>query len=216
MELYKDSNLAFSEEVSIKIASELEAKFHGSFIVSDVKCGVTQLKLVKHTFHPSFLEDVRQSKSIDDIAKLVSKYGTHVYSTTTLGGKLRKIMVVKKQLEREEQKLEDNASLSLKEFVSGATYEFQTKDGTVSFRKPVIFYGGSPVSFNPDRLSTLRDWVDTLDSLPVPIDYTLTPVHDIIPASWVINLSNGTAVKLRLAWIEGVTHYVQQHKKKSS
>lgn len=56
-----------------------------------------------------------------------------------------------------------------------------------SFRSSVITYGGPPGAFGPQTSgspTSFSTWASSVDLLPVPIEYTLKPISDIIPRSW--------------------------------
>lgn len=49
-------------------------------------------------------------------------------------------------------------------------------------------YGGAPGAYGPAEdsgPSSFGDWAATVDLLPVPIDYKLAAVGDIIPKEWI-------------------------------
>ncbi len=219
--LYKgDASVAFSGEKSVKTASELEQKTEGSIVVSEVKCATSRVKLAKHTFHPAFLVDLRKAKTDTDLVNLVKKYGTHVYSSAVLGGKLRQVTTLKKEFQssKTKQELEESAALSLSASVSGPAFsasgsfsgsidtststESQASYEKSSFRSNVITYGGPPGSFGPtssDAPSNFGDWASAIDLLPVPIDYTLQPIYDIIPEQWIMKF-DGVDTPARDLW----------------
>lgn len=123
--VYKGSgSISFSAERSVKTASEIEKRTSGSIIVSEVQCATTRVKLAKKTFHPAFLEDLRKAKTINEWKNLVTKYGTHVYSSAVLGGKLRQITTLSKEFQssKTSQELEEHAALSLSASVSGPAF----------------------------------------------------------------------------------------------
>ncbi len=188
--------------------------------MSEVKCATSRVKLAKHTFHPAFLDDLRKAKTDSDLVNLVKKCGTHVYSSAILGGKVRQVTTLKKEFQssKTKQELEESAALSLSASVSGPAFstsgsfsgsvdtstsrEVQSSYERSSFRSSVITYGGPPGSFGPttsDAPSNFGHWASAIDLLPVPIDYTLQPIYDIIPEQWMMTF-NGKNTSVRDLW----------------
>lgn len=61
----------------------------------------------------------------------------------------------------------------------------------------VFFYlqfysrGGAPGSYSPKFESTsptsFGDWASSVDLLPVPVEYQLMPIYEIIPSTWKVD-----------------------------
>lgn len=65
-------------------------------------------------------------------------------------------------------------------------------------------------SFGPGSQSdnSWGAWAQTVDLLPVPIDYELKRIHDIIPPSWATR----SGANVASLWKEGESlHYKKQH-----
>lgn len=226
--LYSGSgSLAFSGSRAVKSALELETKSSGAVIISEIKCATSQVKIAKYNFHPSFLEELAKVRNVTQMVALVKKYGSHIYSSAILGGKLQQITTMSKtfQSSKTQKELEEHAELSLSASVSGPAFsgsgsfsgsvdsttseESQRSYEGSSFRSSVITYGGPPGSFGPttsDAPSNFGDWASSIDLLPVPIDYTLKPIYDAIPDTWTIEYKDVTGTtsttSVRNAWIE--------------
>lgn len=215
--------MAFSGSRAVKSALELETKTSGAVIKSTIQCATSQVKVAKYTFHPIFLEAVAKAKSISNIQSIIQKYGSHVYSSAILGGKLEQITTTSKAFRssKTEHELEEHASLSLSASVSGPAFSGSgTFSGSVdstttgqsqndyqeeTSRSTIITHGGPPGSFGPttsDAPSNFGDWASAVDLLPVPINYSLIPMYDAIPNTWTVKFSNGTEVNVRNAFIE--------------
>lgn len=57
------------------------------------------LTLLQVKFHPIFIKDVSQATTVDEMAVLVKKYGTHYYKSALMGGQLSQITVVDSSFE---------------------------------------------------------------------------------------------------------------------
>lgn len=192
-------------------------------IKSTIQCATSQVKVNQYNFHPTFLEAVAKAKNLADIQKIIRKYGSHVYSSAVLGGKLEQLTTTSKTFRssKTQREIEEHASLSLSASVSGPAYsgsgsfsgsvdsatsgESQSTYEKSTFRSSVMTYGGPPGSFGPttsDAPSNFGDWASSVDLLPVPINYTLIPIYDALPNTWTVKFSNGTEVNVRKAFIE--------------
>jgi hypothetical protein len=160
----------------------------------------------KYTFHPVFLTDLSQVASLNDVLRLFNKYGTHYYKKASLGGKLKQITSVDDTFEKSstEQEMSEQSRLQFSAGVSGldifsasfsssyslqeeSSFEQQREFQTSTSRSRIITYGGAPGSFGPssnEAPSNFGDWAATVDLLPVPVQYELGRIDEIIPDTW--------------------------------
>jgi hypothetical protein len=171
-----------------------------------VDCISSNAEMKKYTFHPVFLTDLSQVASLNDVLRLFNKYGTHYYKKASLGGKLKQITSVDDTFEKSstEQEMSEQSRLQFSAGVSGldifsasfsssyslqeeSSFEQQREFQTSTSRSRIITYGGAPGSFGPssnEAPSNFGDWAATVDLLPVPVQYELGRIDEIIPDTW--------------------------------
>lgn len=138
---------------------------------------------------------------------LLYKYGTHFYDYVSLGGKLKQIKLTEKSYANSKTSSElsksaqwsFSASVTLGAFAPSADYsqtnevdttsEEQEEFENSSVSSQIITVGGAPGSFGPqdeytDVPTNFGDWAQTVDLLPVPVDYQLRRIATIIPKAW--------------------------------
>ncbi|KYQ92323.1 hypothetical protein DLAC_06286 [Tieghemostelium lacteum] len=205
------ANAAYQEETSVKTARELESRRSGSISSTESKCLTSKVELVKNTFHPVFMQDIGSVNNETEMYEYLLKYGTYYYKTAIMGGKLTQVSVVDSSFESSstssemEQHTKLSFGASVKAPMFNAKFDYaQSDDYQVSFssqkeyeskssRSTLITYGGAPASFNPsgDSVSDYESWAQTVDLYPVPIDYKLDRIYNIIPKDW--KSKNGSA-----------------------
>ncbi|KYQ91948.1 hypothetical protein DLAC_07189 [Tieghemostelium lacteum] len=198
------ANAAFQEEISVKTARELESKRSGSLVSTEVKCLSSKVELVKNTFHPVFLQDIGSANDALEMLPFLYKYGTYYLKSAVMGGKLTQVSVMDSSFESstQSQELEQHSKLSfggsIKAPMFKSSFDYkESNDYQVSFsshteyeqkssRSTLITYGGAPASFNPSGDSTANydEWAGSVDLLPVPIDFKLARIYDLIPKDW--------------------------------
>jgi hypothetical protein len=199
---------AFTQEKSVEQARELETKQTGSLLTTEVTCSTSKVQVNSYTFHPGFLKDLASVTDKVSMIAMMKKYGTYFYDNVVLGGKLKQVTILDQNFEsqRSKDELVQNAQKSFSGTISAPMFsasgsydesidssiksDQQSKFETSSQRTTVITYGGPPGSFGPalsNAPTNFGDWARSVDKLPVPIDYELRPISDIIPKSWRIN-----------------------------
>eukprot|EP01132_Coremiostelium_polycephalum_P009062 gene9062-11100_t len=195
---------SFSQEKSVKTASKVSSERKGSLIESNIMCSISQVTLNEHVFSPNFLQDISKAETIREYISLIQKYGTHYYSSATLGGNLRQITVTSESTDSTERKnsvskkvaKEMSAKVSSPVFGVSGSYsdskDADTNEESMSeFRKKtsktnLLIYGGQPGAYSPSYSDTnlFGNWADSIDQLPIPIKYKLEPIRAIIPNTW--------------------------------
>lgn len=224
------ASLAFSYEKSTQRARELETKASGSLVVTEVNCETSKVQLAKYTFHPGFLSDLANANSSAALLRVIEKYGTHFYDHAVLGGRLRQVTTMSSgsRNSKTKEEINEQASLSFSASVSVPVFsasgsvslsgsidsssnsEDQSEYESNSFRSSVITYGGPPGSFGPttsDAPSNFGDWASNIDLLPVPIDFRLREIADIIPSSWTI-MFEGSEQFAKTKWQDTITEFL--------
>eukprot|EP01132_Coremiostelium_polycephalum_P003336 gene3336-4182_t len=209
------ANAAFSQEVSVKNAREIETKRSGSISKSEVSCLTSKIEIIKNTFHPNFLKDIGGVGDVNDMVEILKKYGTYYFRTVTMGGRLTQITSMDYSFESDKTSSEIEESqkisfgMSIKAPMFSASGDFsESKDSQVTSeqqktyenstsRSSIITYGGAVGSFNPGDDSAPAEytqWARSVDLLPVPLDYKLSPILSIIPETWK-NIHQNVSIK---------------------
>lgn len=222
------ASFAYSQEKSVKQSRQMEQKDSGSLIITELICATSKVQMTKYTFHPNFLAELAKVNTSDDVVAMIDKYGTHFYQQAVLGGKLRQVTSVSKSYSSSKTKseLEQNSQLSFGASVTSPVFSVsgdfsdsidtsvsaseQQSFESSSTHSTVITYGGPPGSFGPsssEAPTNFGDWASSVDLLPVPIDYTLKKISEIIPSLW--KSINGSS--LQDLWKQGETIWKQKH-----
>jgi hypothetical protein len=222
------ASFAYSQEKSAKQSRQMEQKDSGSLIITELICATSKDQMTKYTFHPNFLAELAKVNTSDDVVAMIDKYGTHFYQQAVLGGKLRQVTSVSKSYSSSKTKseLEQNSQLSFGASVTSPVFSVsgdfsdsidtsvsaseQQSFESSSTHSTVIPYGGPPGSFGPsssEAPTNFGDWASSVDLLPVPIDYTLKKISEIIPSLW--KSINGSS--LQDLWKQGETVWKQKH-----
>jgi len=203
--------VAYTQEKSVAQSRELETRQTGSLLTTEVKCSTSKVQVNSYTFHPGFLKDLAAVTDNTTMMALMKKYGTYFYDNVVLGGKLKQVTILDQNFEsqRSRNELVQNAQKSFSGTVSAPMFsgsggydssidssidsDHQSKFESSSQRTTVITYGGPPGSFGPalsNAPTNFGDWARSVDKLPVPIEYELRPISDIISNAWHINYYN--------------------------
>ncbi|KYQ91949.1 hypothetical protein DLAC_07190 [Tieghemostelium lacteum] len=223
------SKATYATEKSVSSSRDIGTIEKGSFFKTDAKCLVSKVQIHKYTFHPNFLYDISLVNTTLDMLAIINKYGSHYYKSVSLGGKLSQITVVseKTRNEFESSEMKESIKLSFSASVSSpiggvrGSYS-QSLDNEVSTTRQseftsktkktsIIVYGGAPGSYGPSdtpesTISSFGAWASSVDQIPVPIDYQLSAIGNIIPKTWVTR--NGT--QIRAIWYEAELKYYEQ------
>ncbi|EFA79382.1 hypothetical protein PPL_07800 [Heterostelium album PN500] len=203
--------LAFSLDVGVQFAGGFDSTVSGSIASTKFKCEIYKVHNNDPKFHPKFIQDISKVESVDDMMKYVKKYGIFYKETATLGGTLEQISKVSQVnfASRSSNSLDINLALSFAAQASGfgmkgggnlaASLTASTSEAkqngfekTSSFSR-IIVKGGSPGSYGSNVANPIQSWAENLDLLPMPIDYKVKYVVDLIPDSWFI--ASGLNVK---------------------
>jgi hypothetical protein len=203
----------------------MTTKRTGSLFMVETECSATQVAMLKHSFHPQFLGDLRLIRSANDAALLMMEYGTHFIHTATLGGRLRQLSSVDESFESgktsrelaEHAEISFSASISAPVLSASGSYYQSTDSSTTesaqndfmesSSRSKLIIYGGTPGAFGPSSSvdASYGDWASNVDVRPVPIHYELEPILSIIPLAW----KNADGVTIQSLWEAGERIWIQ-------
>lgn len=223
-----DVSLGFSMETSVKQARELEKQSSGGIAKTEVICQTSQVELKNITFHPKFLEELSVVEEAEDLYPIMEKYGTHYIKSATMGGKLVQLTSFHEDLLDDKisseysrnMELSFGLSASVPVFGSGnidfegsldtkETSDTQTHFEEKSSRTSIITYGGPPGSFGPDYTNNaptnFGDWASYVDLLPVPVQFQLDDISNIIPETW--RTRNNTSIKQ--LWSSAVDDFLQ-------
>ncbi|KAF2070182.1 hypothetical protein CYY_008497 [Polysphondylium violaceum] len=202
--------ISHSNEKSVEESSKQSTTEKERIFKSDVYCKTSfvELDLDRISFNPNFLNDLNQVKGLEDMLILIQRYGTYFYKSSFLGGKLSQLTITREtNVENSsenswEEKSQTSMSLSVKTpmfSIDGGGIEesldkknkesTEDSETTESTTSKVLTYGGIAAAFSPasDGYSspTYDQWVESIDLLPVPIDYQLFPIKKYINPSWV-------------------------------
>ncbi|KAF2075621.1 hypothetical protein CYY_003089 [Polysphondylium violaceum] len=216
------ASAAFSQEKSVEEAKKHTSDSKNKIFKTDLYCTTSfvELDLDRVSLHPKFLESLSQVKTASDMLDIVEVYGTHHYKNSFLGGKLSQITSTSEINVSDEnsKSWEETSKLSLAASVSSPSLSV---DGTFSNSldqtnseeqkksnkqnsqtSRLVTYGGAPAAFSPasDGVSspTYSQWTSTIDLLPVPFNYQLYPIRDLIKSTW----TNKQGVPLKDLWDE--------------
>jgi hypothetical protein len=158
------------------------------------------------SFHPAFVNALKSATTASDMSDLMTKYGTHYFVSGQLGGKLTSITSVSNSYSsrNSEASISQKAEASFSASASGwgfsgsasASASYSTDSQKQSFQEfqqestssYILSYGGAPGTFgptNPNDPANWGSWAQTVDLLPIPINYKVARIYDIIPRSWI-------------------------------
>ncbi|KYQ88510.1 hypothetical protein DLAC_11228 [Tieghemostelium lacteum] len=225
-----EAKVAFTQEKSVSKASSLSKSGSSTFITTTLECSTSVVEMDdKYSFHPLFLQELSKVKNVNQMYKIVLKYGTHFYKRAVLGGKLKQVTTAQVDTSSEESKdswkesssRSFSASVSTPVFRASASYS-STIDTSVdsskhqemeseSNRTTVITYGGALGSYGPTKAyetNSFEKWSSSVDLIPIPISYELFPIRDILNDEWLVK---GTQTKLKKLWVDAETMYYERN-----
>ncbi|KAF2069567.1 hypothetical protein CYY_009108, partial [Polysphondylium violaceum] len=226
---------SFSQEKSVEEAKKHSVDTKKKLFKTDLYCTTSfiELDLDRVSLHPKFLESLSQVKTAGDMLELVEIYGTHHYKNSFLGGKLSQITsTLESNVESQgSSSWEETSSASLAASVSSPSFSVSAEvSGTLdksnseeeqksnmekSSTSRLITYGGAPAAFSPasDGMSSplYGEWTSTIDLSPVPFNYQLYPIRNLIKDAWTILDNDGNNVKLKDLWEEAETLFYSKN-----
>ncbi|EGG15641.1 hypothetical protein DFA_10483 [Cavenderia fasciculata] len=215
---------AFSMSESVSVASSMEKELGGKTVSTSSKCTTSSVTRNSLRFHQDFVKDISPTRSAEAMADFIVKYGALYYKSAVLGGTLETITNVEtsKLKSSNSKTIESSSQLSFSASVSAPVglasgyysksqdtsvgVEAQTEFMASSTTSNVIVKGGRVGSFGPDYSTpnNFEDWAGSVSLRPVPIEYNLGFVGDIIPDTW--KTPDGNSMKD--LWFEGFKNYL--------
>ncbi|KYR00012.1 hypothetical protein DLAC_03509 [Tieghemostelium lacteum] len=207
---------SYSQNESVEKAKKLKSMESGKLIKTEIKCVSSKVHFNEYKFSQGFLKDVSKAVNVSTMVDVIRKYGSYYYKSATLGGTVAQLTVVKSSSMNDMESIDVTkhaemsfqASLSARVFSVSAGYS-NSIDSNVqesvqndyvanTTRTTVISKGGPPGSFNPSKTGSgdFVYWAQSVDLLPVPVDYQLGLISQIIPPSWTVKNSDITIQKL--------------------
>ncbi|KYQ88511.1 hypothetical protein DLAC_11229 [Tieghemostelium lacteum] len=212
-------SVAFSKEESVKRAKEFETASSGTLIRTEIQCTASKVHFSSYKFSQSFLKDISRAITVDHFRNLIKKYGSLYYKSATLGGSLVQVTYTNNTSGSESgsNSVEKKAEMSMSLSVSSPVFNVgggasQSTDSKISEeeqqayeksskRTNILVKGGNPGVFSPGEDSgDFQDYAEGIDLLPVPVDYKLGFISDIIPRTWKIQ--NQPLLSVRDMWIQ--------------
>jgi hypothetical protein len=191
----------FELDLAMRTALNTQESGSGSLTSTEAKCATTSIQLNYQdvsSFHPEFIADLKNT-AVEDMLSIIDKYGTHYYRSVVMGGKLVQFSVTSEEYQSGSVKIELDAmahagfggGAKLAKFSANANvdvtgsfktalqkqYEFESN----TTRSSIVTYGGAPGSFDSNDITYWNEWAKSVDLLPVPIDYKLGEIADLIP-----------------------------------
>ncbi|KYQ92990.1 hypothetical protein DLAC_05594 [Tieghemostelium lacteum] len=216
---------SYSQSDSSRQARSLSNTREGKVISTNVKCLTSKVTRNSIRFHSSFIKEISRVTTPMEMSRFIKKFGSLYYLSASLGGSLEQLTIASKTISssKSEDELRIASSMSFSASVSSpyasgsASYSESLDTQTTvsqqqdfeleSSRSTIITKGGQGGSFGPDydSPSTFSDWSNTVDLLPVPVEYKLALIGGIIPTSWKVFGSNTTIKEL---WFKGYDYYL--------
>ncbi|KAF2071294.1 hypothetical protein CYY_007383 [Polysphondylium violaceum] len=214
------ASIAYSKEKSTSEARKMSKSQKETIFKTDLICKSSYIEMndKKISLHPSLLTEFSHVRDESDMLGLVRKHGTHYYKKTYLGGKLTQFTITSESKVTSENKDEwtESASGSFSASVSSPTFsisgsssisvdrsqseEQQQEKSESSTTSRMLIYGGISAAFSPaeDGMSSpgFKEWAQSIDVLPVPVEYQLYPIRDLLDQNWV----NKHGVNLLSTW----------------
>ncbi|KYR00895.1 hypothetical protein DLAC_02957 [Tieghemostelium lacteum] len=202
------ASVAFSQEESVKAASELEKQTSGSIVSTKVECQTTKVQLdgSRLPFHKNFLKDLAEADTVERMRLVVKKYGQVYAKSADMGGRLTSVTVVSHESQNsyttsdteKHTELEFSIQVSAPILsVSGdvsvgidnkISEERQQQFSKDSNRSTIITYGGPSGAYGPDIFGSnnFGSWASSVDLLPVPIRKQYDLIVNLIPPQWKV------------------------------
>jgi len=211
---------SFSLEKSIKESNKMRNSVSQKIFKTDLVCKTSfvEMDLDRVSLHPNVLNELSNVKDQLGMIQLIKKHGTHFYKKTYLGGKLSQLTVTSESSAsgNSEKGWSESAAASFSASVSGPAFSLkasvsasvdksqtesqQQEKNDQSSTSRLLVYGGAPTAFSPSQDKSsgpgFMEWAQSIDVLPVPIDYQLYPIRYVINKNWI----NKHGVKLQEAW----------------
>ncbi|KYQ93498.1 hypothetical protein DLAC_06194 [Tieghemostelium lacteum] len=226
-----EASVALSGEKSVSALNSLSITESQKIIKVDLDCTSSYVEIDDKNlkFHPIFLKELSSMKDSLDALKLVEKYGTHYYKNAFLGGKLTQFTVMSKSTSQSKSQndMEENAEASFSASASEAgfqaggsasgsidksmSHEEQAQMESSASRTSIQTYGGAPGTFAPSDIiviSSYSVWASTIDQNPVPINYNLFPIRDLLKKENWKTASNANVFDL---WEKGEQIFLLQN-----
>ncbi|KAF2077731.1 hypothetical protein CYY_000978 [Polysphondylium violaceum] len=228
-----ESSSEISKSMEESSSQSYEASASGSYMGSgaSLSAAFSLEKSSKESnriaLHPNLLKSLSEVEDVEGVVELVKMYGTHYYISTYLGGKLSQLTIAKSSdaTSEKESSYSSSAAASLSASVNSPSFsvsasvsgsldssndENEAKSNSESSTTSrILTYGGVPAAFSPaqdgESSPTYSDWSSTIDLLPVPIDYRLAPIRDLISDTWFSKNNNET--NLQQLWLSAEDIY---------
>jgi len=199
---------SMQKEESVHEAQSLETEKSGRVISVESKCYTSKVDLISTSilsreFAKSLVE---MGNNVEKCKAVVAQYGTHYYKSASLGGSLRQIFTMSEEswFSQSEYETSKSAQSSFDASVSvgplfSASVDTETSESSTkkmsasekfkkqSIKSSIITYGGAPGLFSPGSAESegvsidWGEWAQTIDLLPVPVDYSVGFIYDILP-----------------------------------
>eukprot|EP01132_Coremiostelium_polycephalum_P011916 gene11916-14571_t len=215
-----EASAAFQKEKSVQNANSIRTSNENKLIVTELRCTTSVIQMSdNYSFHPLFLQALSKVVDIEDMINVISRFGTHFYKKSIMGGKLLQVTssssIGKDTKSQNDWKESSKRSFAVgigSKFLGGSASATETQDSNLkteenfnfqkdSKRTQIITYGGSLGAYGPSKFtgeSNFENFGETVDLQPVPVDYDLMAIRNIIPLSW--NLKHRNARNLWIDW----------------
>jgi len=214
------ASASFSKDKSNSSAKKISKSNSQRIFKTDLlyKSTYVELDTKRVSFHPALLEQFNQVQTYRDMLKVIERHGTHFYKKSYLGGQLSQIAVTDESNvdESNEDAWSESFKASFSASASGPAFSIKTSNSGSFDRSEdsktqqqrndqstvskIITYGGVPAAFSAaqDGVSSplFGEWAQSIDVLPVPIDYQLYPISFLINEQWV----NQHGVNIKEYW----------------
>jgi hypothetical protein len=166
------------------------------------------------------IADIESNRGTKTYVDLIKDFGSHYYKSASLGGRLRQISSIEKKkfFSLASSEVSSSLSTSLKAGASGYGYSARgsvdyssSQSGSSSDQQEfedntsktdIIASGGAPGSFGPPGSSddsapnTYSSWAATVDLLPIPVDFKVAVIGDLLPNS------------IKKRWYDGLKDFI--------
>ncbi|EGG21504.1 hypothetical protein DFA_01390 [Cavenderia fasciculata] len=222
------ANVAFTKENSVTKASEIENKISGSLHSTEVKCIISKVHLVDQKLHPIFVRDISHAIDKPQMIQVVKKYGNLYYKSASLGGRLVQSTIVSEDYSSKTDSSEVSNSIdqsygasinspvlnvqvqTTKSTSSQVSSEQMKSFEENSLRTTISSFGGPAGIFSPDQdnsFARFSDWANQVDLIPVPIDFKLDYIAELIPSHWKVKNSSQS---IRELWMDAEIEWFGQ------
>ena len=204
---YKESVAQMSSGEFLYIISQAQCRYYFS------KIDVTD----PPPFHPGFVSWAKRLASSNvnqnDIIEFIKYYGTHYVSEVTFGARFMKKHKVSQtkyeELRHKKVSVEAQASYSGMFSVGGGlSMDSEQRSAAYNFQKSVdtstVTVGAAPPS-NGDAMT----WASSVQENPVPITYSLSPIHNLFSERFSKRLPEVDLGAVRVRLINASKNYCQ-------